>query len=134
VQNLLSQLPESVLMVPEEIRVSGLWTQLSDGSDNRAAETSHDVELGTIIRLNAETARSGSFIQSVVGQARSHPAQVFCLQTEIDVFGPWKLLRNESGLTCPHPMEDSRIVAGQTLQFEYEVGEHPGLRQRQPES
>lgn len=128
VKNLLGQLPESVTLLPQEIRVSGLWTDLAGGAENRAAVTEHDVEMDTIVQLNAETARNSSFVRKIKGLGASLPTQSFCLQTEIDVFGKWGLARNQSGLTCPHPMTDVTFQPGETLEFEYEVGEQPGLR------
>jgi len=128
VQNLLGQLPEDVLLVPQEIRVGGLWAEPPGGSENRVREMEHDVELGDIIQLNARTVRENSFVRSVEAKGRAKPEQVFCLQTEIDVFGDWKLRRNESGLTCPHPLEQIEFQTGEMLRFEYEVGENPGLR------
>ena len=128
VRNLLSQVKETVPLIPQEIRVGGLWTEVQDGHENRAAVTDNDVEMDNIIVLNAETVRQQTYLRSIRGKAKSHPAQTFCLQTEIDVYGDWKLRRNESGLTCPHPMEGIGFRDGETLAFEYEVGEHPGLR------
>jgi hypothetical protein len=129
VRNLMTQLPNDVLLVPEEIRVNGLWTVVPEGSDYRAVESPEDVDLGTILKLNANTARSGQLVGSVEGKAPNLPDQTFCLQTEIDVFGPWKLKRNACGLTCPHPETAFKVESGQTLDFRYDLGDYPGLRQ-----
>lgn len=127
--NLLPQFSEDVILVPREIRVHGLWTELPKGEENRAAVTPHDVETDPIIRFNADTARSGRYVFGVEGKAAANDAQTFCLQTEIDVFGEWKLRRNETGLTCPHPMPEVKVKPGEILHFEYEVSGQPGLRQ-----
>lgn len=128
VQNILPQLPDQVVMVPQEIRVGGLWTTLPEGPENRATIRPDDVELDDIIRFNAQTARTGDFVRSIPGKAKAASGQTFCLRTEIDVYGQWKLRRNESGLTCPHPMPEAVVVPGQQMYFTYEVGRHPGLR------
>ena len=128
VRNLLSQVKKTVPLIPQEIRVGGLWAEVQDGHENRAAVTADDVEMENIIVLNAETVREDSYLRSIRGRAKTRSSQTFCLQTEIDVYGDWKLRRNESGLTCPHPMEGVNFEDGETLTFEYEVGEHPGLR------
>lgn len=129
VQNILPQLHSDVLLLPQEIRVGGLWTTLPEGPENRAVVRPDDLELDDIICFNAHTARSGNFVHSIPAKPALSPSQTFCLRTEIDVYGNWKLRRNESGLTCPHPMPQVRVIDGLPLNFVYEVGYHPGLRQ-----
>ena len=126
--NLLPQFPSSVQLIPQEIRVGGLWTEIAGGLENRASVTEEDVELGTILRLNAETVKRNSLVKSIQALGPANPNQTFSLQTEIDVYGEWQLRRNESGLTCPHPMEDAVFEAGETLHFDYVIDESPGLR------
>lgn len=129
VLNLLPQLPETTLLIPEEIRVHGLWTELSEGPENRATVRPEDVILDTIVRFNSETARNGNFVSEIAPKAAQNSKQTFCLQTEIDVYKDWILRRNESGLTCPHPMPEVRLQADKNLKFEYHIGQSPGLRQ-----
>lgn len=129
VRNLLTQLPSTTILIPQEIRVSGLWTEIPQGPENRAAIRPEDVELDPIIRFNSDTARTGEFVFPIWPSSPSHSKQTFCLQTEIDVYKSWVLRRNESGLTCPHPMPEIVFREGEQLRFEYQIGRHPGLRQ-----
>jgi hypothetical protein len=55
------------------------------------------------------------------------------LLTAITVFGPIGLGESESGLTCPRILFDAgKVHGGETVEFQYHLGDEPGFRYRSP--
>jgi len=129
--NLLAQLPDDVVLVPESILLSACLADIGaevapevDGFDR--------VELGTVFELSSDAVRSwgprpadGRSILPA-GRVRLPRApssgEALVITTHIRVHNDSELLDYDSGITWPHPVEDPPLLhPGRTITFEYDV-------------
>ena len=139
-RHLLRQAPLAVL-VPEEVRVN---LELMDPSReflNTGLESNHGpaqrdrIPVAPVFALNRETVNSwdnscsNRITASTICMPGSWGEQYQpMLFTEIRIYKNHVLKDYDSGLTCPRALRlDASIAPGATIDFVYELGDHPRL-------
>lgn len=139
-RHLLGQAPDAVL-IPEEVRVSLVLldpTQnfLTAGLEsNQGVLRNNRITVAPVFVLNREVAKSWNHScsdripASTIRMPESWASQYQpFLSTEIRIYKDHFLRDRESGLTCPRLLHlDDSIAPGVTIDFVYELGDHPQL-------
>jgi len=142
-RHLLNQAPEAVL-VPEEVRVDLMLVDVACEFDLRTGEGSrvpvqrNRVLVGTVFTLNRETVKGwgssadvqfpGATVRVPDGVDSRYQPLLF---TAIRVYGDHWLKDYDSGLTSPRqPTIEGAIKQGASIQFQYDLGDHPRLHGR----
>ena len=140
-RHLLSQ-SSSAILIPEEVRVDLTLVDPSRefDSDNlvrNGGDIQRDrIPVGSVFVINREAVCSwkddsssrlpGSSIRIPDSVEQRYQPMLF---TKIRVYQKHILKDYDSGLTCPRTLSIAgAIKVGDTIQFHYELGRHPGLR------
>jgi len=140
-RHLLEQAPDAV-MIPEEVRIELMLVDLSrefslDVDGDGSAPIQRDrVPVATVFTLNRSSVKSwvGCAVDRLPAARvqlpqRFEPNRQLMLFTIIHVYGDHLLRDYESGLTCPRYFAfDGAIEPGDVVQFQYALGQNPGLR------
>lgn len=142
-RHLLGQAPQARL-VPESIQVE--LALLNPGKEHVLCPHDHQgeiplanrdrISLGNLFELNAASMRawenlSGDRLPARQARIPRDVPQRYSpfLLTRIDVYATQRLRDYDSSLTIPQPLRARPpLVGGETLQFHYALGPHPGLR------
>ena len=140
-RHIMTQVPQALLL-PQNIRVDLVAIDaekefsLQTDASGQLSYDRYRQPIGCIFELSHKTiqawppsARSrlpAACLQVPVDLAESHELRLF---THIQVYAEYCLDAYDSGLTCPLGLPTSqRIQTGDQLQFEYCLGNEPGLR------
>ncbi len=126
-QNLVPQLCEGGLLVPENIRVEAVLCHTAS-----EFERPRQVPLGVLMEINRQSLPDQLFQEIVLEAPDDLVPGLHChLFTTINVFGNCILKVRESGLTYPKPLyELGKIRAGEVLTFQYQSGPTPQFQYR----
>ena len=139
-RHLISQAPNATL-IPNEINVDLVLTDVSKEFDSDSLSTEkgttqrNRISLGSVFTLNQTSVNKWKHISSnmLPGQSIQIPEFIDqrhqpMLFTRICIYQQHILQDYASGLTCPRTLSTkNEIRAGDTLQFNYELGPHPKL-------
>jgi hypothetical protein len=122
-----------VLMIPEDVRVALSLVDQSVrlDSDIEVGEKEKTIEVGELFALNKSSIeKPEQFAPTSIQLPDFDPDRYRpMLTTTVRVYGDHVLRGNDSGITLPKPL--TLIPApqpGEVLEFQYEIGERPGLR------
>jgi hypothetical protein len=127
---LMKKVPEAV-MIPAEIRVDLVLMDLKRQIDGGVSEI-NDVTVGTVLKLDA-----GAYLNEELITRKSRlllppfdkDRYLPMLFTEVDTYGNHRLRRYDSGITVPRRIQTKReITGGDALEFQYLMGDMPGLQ------
>ena len=140
-RHLLSQAPGAIL-VPEDVRVELALVNFSaefdlDDSGKVRADPDRDrILVGSVFTLNRKTVGcwkdsgndrlAGAMVQLPVYSPTQYQPMLF---TTISVYKNHVLRNYDSGLSSPRPLQlDAALGPGDSIQFCYELGQHPALK------
>ena len=127
--NLVPQLPEKAIFIPQEIRITA---QLLDRDQEmnsylEGAATPSRINLGEVYTIGqSHCAKHEPVSFEIPSSFGSH--NELHLITGITVFEDEQLDVNHSGITLPYKVGNIEPYAGKRVRFEYEIGESPGFK------
>jgi hypothetical protein len=130
--HLIHEAPNA-LMIPEDVRVALSLVDQSVrlDSDNVIGEMERTLELGEVFALNKSSMEKPvRFAPTSIQLPDFDPDRYRpMLTTTVRVYSDHLLLGNDSGITLPKPLPlNPPPGPGETLDFQYEIGERPGVR------
>ena len=129
----------SALLIPQDVRVV---LSLVDQSvrlqpDIDGGDFAHAIEVGDVFTLNNSSVEKFERFATTSIQLPDFDPDRYrpMLTTTVRVYGDHVLRRNDSGITLPKPLAlNPAPQPGDVLEFQYEIGERPGLRVRRADA
>jgi hypothetical protein len=132
--NLLPQLNEDCIIIPQQVRLSLAWIELGKRVRIKSGELTKDVQtvypIATAFDLNREMILSNKeeHFPSVKIIVAPHPSADLHILTDIIIYGDHVLKIDECGLTLPFPIRNLPPITGRTeLNCTYITGRKPHL-------
>jgi predicted RNA methylase len=134
-QNLIPQLDENAIFIPEQITVdAALVSRGTWNTENYITENIGRIELGRVITVDRHHLRPGQLRGTVQLTNYIGACNTLRLFTTVHVFGMHVLGENDCSLNIPYKLMDATGMEGETLNFWYEQGDVPHLCCRSAQS
>ena len=130
--HLIREAPNAT-MIPEDVRVVLSLVDQSVQLDGKveSGDLERTIEVGDVFELNKSSIENfGRFATTSIQLPDFDPDRYRpMLTTTVRVYGDHVLRGNDSGITLPKPLPlNPAPRRGDVLEFQYEIGERPGLR------
>lgn len=128
-QNLIPQLPEHGIFIPQEIRISAQLLDLRKESESFSVEgmVPERINLGEIYSISRQQYTGHQPVTVAVPETIASFSDLH-LMTDIRVFENEILTAYNSSLNLPLKITDARPLTGKNITFYYETGTAPGFQ------
>jgi hypothetical protein len=127
--NLIPQMAENTVFIPEEIVISAKLLNVKDETDSFmiAGYTPERMHLGDLFRIGRNEIKAPEPICIGIPKNIGRLKMLY-LFTDITVYGQQKLGVYDCGLNLPFKIAEITDKKGKTIRFRYEISEWPGFR------